>query len=466
MPDSSTYADESNPSSKSNMTRDLTQGSIVKNLLQLSWPMIVMEATYMVSQIWDMLWVGKGVGSAAIAAIGVGSIVMMVVSTFDASFMSGSRALIARFMGARDYENAKKAIGQAYFMAACWAILVMVFGSLFIRNLLTGLGLDAAVVEQGVKYLRVILGGWISLEMLVMGLYSLQATGDSFNPMVIEFSIRAVHLILSPLLVMGYLFFPAMGITGAAIANVVAQALGATAGLALYFSGRSRLKLTLNNFLFVPDIAWRMLKIGFPSAISVLQMNFSQLLLTKIIAPFGTAAVAAQGVVGNIQGFLITPNIGLGGGVSVTVGQNLGAKQPERAVKSTWLGTGILEGFMLTCGVILLIFAEKIIGIFDNDPALITIGAAFLRITTVAYFVMGMNSALSSCIGGSGDTLPNMMVNVGMIWVIQIPLTLLLANHTSLGVYGIRWALVVSSFAGAIAYFVYFRSGRWKRKKV
>ncbi len=446
--------------------RDLTQGSIVKNLLHFSWPMIVMEATYMVSQIWDMYWVGRGSGSAAIAAVGVCSIIMMMVSTFDASFISGSRAMIARFIGAKDYESAKKVIGQAYLMGITWGLLVTLFGSLLIRNVLNLLGLDAAVVEEGVRYMRVLFGGWISLELLIMGLYSLQASGDSLTPMTIELVMRGIHLLLSPMLVMGYLFFPAMGISGAALANVISQTVGAAAGLVILFTGFSRIKLSLRNFAFVPNIAWRMIKIGLPSMVSMLQMNFSMLLLTKIIAPFGTTALAAQGIVNNIQNFIFTPNMGLGGGVAVLVGQNLGAKQPDRAVKSTLVGAGILQGFLLVCGAVILIWAPDIVSLFNNDPALITTGAAFLRITTISFLVMGLNAALMNCISGAGDTLPNMLINIFMIWVVQIPLTFLLANHTSLGVYGIRWALVISAFAGTIAWLTYFRSGRWKLKKV
>jgi len=106
------------------------------------------------------------------------------------------------------------------------------------------------------------------------------------------------------------------------------------------------------------------------------------------------------------------------------------------------------------------------VGIFNNDPALVAIGATFLRIATAGYLVMGINSALMNCISGAGDTLPNMIINIIMIWVIQIPLTYILSHYTSLGVYGIRWAMVVSTVVGTIAYFTYFRMGRWKLKKV
>jgi putative MATE family efflux protein len=453
------------PGKKPALQRDLTQGSIVKNLLQLSWPMIVMEATYMISQIWDMLWVGKAGGSSSIAALGISNLIMMLVSTVDMTLISGARAMISRFIGARDYESARKVAGQTFVMAVIWGLIVTVFGLALLKNILGVFGFEEAVITESVIFLRIFFAGWVSLELLIMGLYIIQSTGDSFNPMLIEISVRVVHLILCPLLVMG-IGFPAMGIAGAALANISAQSLGAVAGLWILFTGRTRIKLSLRDFRLNADMIWREIKIGFWSMITMLQYNASMLIITKILAPFGTQALAADRIVGNIQGFVITPNIGLGGGVAVLVGQNLGAKQPERAVKSTWLGAAILEGFMLVCGIAILIWAENIIILFDNDPQLVTIGAAFLRIAVAGYMVMGVNSALQNCITGSGDTLPNMLINFGMIWLIQIPLTYYLANHTALGVYGIRWAMVISVFTGAIAYFLYFQSGRWKHKKV
>ena len=459
-------SDANASSPKEHIHRDLTQGSIVKNLLHLSWPMIVMEATYMVSQIWDMLWVGKGGGADGIAAVGVGGLVMMMVNTIDMSIISGARAMISRFYGARDFDNTKKVMTQAYLMGFFWGLVVTLLGSIFAGPILGLLGLEKAVVDEGARYLRILFAGWVSLELLIIGLYNIQSTGDSFKPMIIEFIIRAVHLFLCPFLVMGYWFFPAMGISGAAISNIAGQALGAIACLYLLFSGYTRIKISLADFRFVPNLAWRMLKIGIPSMVSMLQTNFAMLLITRIISPFGTMAVAANSLVATIQNFILTPNFGMGSGVSVLVGQNLGAKQPQRAVKSTWTGAGLLVSFMLVCGVAVLIWAESIVGLFDKNPELISISATFFRISTAAFLVLGLNYALMSAISGAGDTLPNMIVSVGMIWLVQVPLTYLLANHTGLGVYGIRWAVVITSFAGAIAYFLYFQSGRWKRKKV
>jgi putative MATE family efflux protein len=450
---------------RSSLNREWTQGSIVKNLLLLSWPMIVMEATYMVSQLFDMVWVGRA-GAASIAGLGLANLVLMLVSTVDMGLIAGSRAMIARFIGERDMENARKVAGQTFILAMGWGLLVTVFGSLFAGNIMNLFGVEPAVAEEGVKFLRVFFAGWLSLELLIMSLYTMQSSGDSFSPMLIEIVIRVIHIALCPLLVLGLWIFPELGITGAALSNVISQALGATAGLWFLFKGYTRIKLSLRDFRFIPNIAWRMLKIGLPSLVSMLQANVAMFVLTWIVIPFGTQALAAYSLVGNVQGFVTTPNMGLGGAVSVLVGQNLGAKKPERATKSTLLVAGILQAFLITCGIIILIWAEPIVRLFNNDPGLVAIGAPFLRIATVGYLFLGINSALANCISGAGDTLPNMLINIGMIWLAQIPLAYLLSNYTSLGFNGIRWAIAIAIIVAGIAYFAYFRSGRWKLKKV
>ena len=147
-------------------------------------------------------------------------------------------------------------------------------------------------------------------------------------------------------------------------------------------------------------------------------------------------------------------------------GQNRGARQPQRAVRTAWLATGILEAFYVACAVVVLVWAENIVLLFNNDPALVGISATFLRIAAISYLVMSINTAMMNCIGGAGDTLPNMIINIGMVWLVQLPLAYILSNYTWLDVSGVRWGMVASNLAAAVATFAYFQSGRWKRKAV
>jgi putative MATE family efflux protein len=445
--------------------RDWTQGPILRNLLLLSWPMIVTEAAYMISQLFDMVWVGRS-GSAAIAGLGIGLMLLFMVSTVDMAITSGMRAMISRFIGAGDHESARKVAAQAYILAVSWGILVTLGGFLLSKPLIRMFGVSPEVVDQGSRFLKVMFAGWVSMELHVMGMYIRQASGDSVSPMATQISARALHIVLCPFLVLGIWIFPEMGITGAAVSNTVSQILGGLIGLWFIFGGKTRIKLSLKDIRFSPSMTWRMLKIGIPSLISMAQMTASNFVLTWIIAPFGTLSLAAHSLNGNINGFVNTPNMGMSNGVGVLVGQNLGAKQPKRAIKSTWLGAAILQGFLLICLVAILIWARSIAGLFSHDPEMIDIATNFLRIATGAYIVMGLTSALSACINGAGDTLPTMLINIGMIWVVQLPVAYFLSRYTGLHVYGARIGLVAGPVAAAIATFLYFKFGKWQNKRV
>ncbi len=164
--------------------------------------------------------------------------------------------------------------------------------------------------------------------------------------------------------------------------------------------------------------------------------------------------------------FLSLPGMALGSGAGVLVGQNLGAHQPERAEKGAWLAVGFVEAFMVTCSIVILLWAENVVGIFTTEAGLISLGSSFLRIATGGYLILALVFVLQSCISGAGDTIPNMIINMGMIWAVQLPLAFLLPRVTGLGIFGVRWAIVASIFTGTIAYVTYFRLGRWKAKKV
>jgi len=257
-----------------------------------------------------------------------------------------------------------------------------------------------------------------------------------------------------------------MGVSGAALSNLIAFSVGMILGLWFLFTGRTRLTFTLRNFSIDLNMIWRIVKIGIPASVMGIQRSLGGLALMWLIIPFGTLAIAAHSLLQRIDTMLFLPTMGLGVAGGVLVGQNLGAGQPEQAVKSGWLAAGLAEGFMAICSVVIFLFPEVIIGIFSTEPDLVEITTIFLKIAITGYLVLGFTVVLQQCISGAGDTIPPMLISLVIIWLIQLPLAFLVVQITDLGVFGIRWAIVTSMVAGAVAYTTYFRMGRWKRKKV
>jgi len=447
------------------LERDWTKGSIIRNLLSLSWPMIVNESLWVVGMTVDMIWVGK-LGVASIAGVGVAGMIVWLLMAARWGLSTGTRAMIARFVGAGDAGGANHAAQQAFVISAIYAIIVTSIGIFFAESMLTLFGLEPSVVAEGAAYLRIQLIGSVGISLWMMGEGIMQASGDAVTPMKITVVARGLHLLIDPFLILGWWIFPRLGVAGAAWANLTAYTVGMVLTLWFLFSRRSRLRLSLRNFSFDLNIIWRIVKIGIPGSIMGMARTFGRTMLLWIMTPFGTLAVAGHALAQRMEMFLYMPGWGLGMAAGVLVGQNLGARQPKRAERSGWLAAGLMTAFMVACSVAILIWAENIIRIFNAEPGLVGIASTFIRIEAVGYLVMGLVAVLQMSISGSGDTVPPMLISLLMIWVLQIPLAFFLPRIGNVGMYGVRWAIVAGNVAGAVAYTIYFKLGRWKHKKV
>ena len=445
--------------------RDWTKGNIFRNLWSLAWPMIITDSFWAMGLTVDMIWVGK-LGAASIAGVGVAGIIVMLAMAARWGLSAGTRAMVARFIGAGDEKGANHVAQQAFVISGIYAIVMATIGVFFAEPILSLMGLEADVVVAGAAYLRIQFVGSAAMSFWMMGEAIMRASGDAVTPMKVTIIARFIHLVLCPFLIFGWWIFPRLGVSGAATANLVGYSLGMALTLWFLFTGRTRLWLTLRDFHLDLNIIWRIVKIGIPAAVMGIQRTLGRFVLVWVMTPFGTLAVAAHTLAQRIEMFLYLPGWGMGMAAGVLVGQNLGAAQPERAEKGGWLAVGLVEGFMLICAVAVLLWAESIIRIFSTETGLVEIASTFIRIEAAGYLVMGFVAVLQMCISGAGDTMPPMLFSLLMIWVVLLPLAFFLPQVTNLGMYGVRWAIVASVVAGAVAYATYFRLGRWKRKKV
>jgi putative MATE family efflux protein len=455
----------STPEKRAIISRDWTQGSIIGNILLLSWPMIVLGLAYTVNLILELIWIGK-LGPASIAAVGIGGFLVVLVIGIKSGLSVGERAMVARMVGGGNLAGANHVAGQAYIISIAYAAVVAIAVNLFAGPIFTLFGLEAAAVSQGIIYLRIILSGWVTEALWITSFSVMQASGDSLTPMKVALVIRVVNAAVCPFLILGLWIFPRLGVTGAAITYIIATGLGMSICIWVLFTGRTRVHLHLKDLNPDFQTIGRILKIGLPGSAMSLGKSFGDLVLTGFVVPFGTLALAAHNSIYRIESFINTPGLGFGNAASVLIGQNLGAGKPDKAVRSGWSAAVLAASFMIICCVALLIWTENIISLFNMDPELVRLGSMFLRIAVAGYLGMNIVNIMQNCISGSGDTLPPMLITLSMLWVVQVPLALVLSRYTGLGVFGVRWAIAVSVIVGAIALTGYFWSGRWKRKKV
>jgi putative MATE family efflux protein len=412
-----------------------------------------------------MIWVSR-LGAASVAGVGIAGIAVTLMNSARSAFTSGQRALIARFFGAGDREGANNANRQAFVLSIGFAIVVAAIGIFFTEPILRVFGVEPDVVRQGAAYMRINFIGMVGMSLRMFTEGSMQASGDTMRPMKIGLIFRAFHIALCPFLVFGWWIFPRMGVAGAALTDVFSAGLGAGIGLWFLSSGRTRLRLTLRNFRLDPNIIWRMMKIGIPSSFMSMQHQLSISTFYWLLAPFGTLAVAGHTLWQRIDQLLLIMGTGMGTAAGVAGGQNLGAKQPERAKKSGWLAAGFITVIMFIGSLVLLLWAEGIASIFSTEPGLVKMASSYLRISAASYIGLGLNTMFMNFLTGVGDTLASLLGELTQTWGVQVPLAFFLSRSTSLGVYGVRWGMAGGFIFAGVIFTLYFWLGKWKHKRV
>ncbi|MEE8414405.1 MAG: MATE family efflux transporter [Dehalococcoidales bacterium] len=445
--------------------KDWTKGSVIGNLWSLSWPMTISTTIRMMGPTIDLIWIGK-LGTAALAGVGVATMLVMLVNSARMGLQTGTRAMIARFMGADDIDGANHVAQQAFVISIVFSVIIAAIGIFLAETTLSLLGLEADVIKEGAVYMRIQFVGMVFMSFWMLSQGIMEASGDVMTPMRITIGTRFLHLALSPMLIFGWWIFPRLGVAGAALANIADTSVAVIIALWILFSGRSRLRPTMKGFHFDGSMIWRIVKIGIPASITGMERSMANVIVMWFVVPFGTFAVAAHSLMNRVGMFIRMPAMGMGRAAGILAGQNLGAGEPERAERTGWLSAWLYTGFMVVVSVAVWFGAEHIIRIFNPEPELVQIGATFLRIEIVGYLVFGFVMVLMNCLNGVGETMVPMLTTLISMWGVQVPAAYLLTRFTNLGVNGVRWGLVSGIVIRAVIFATYFKMGRWKDKKI
>ena len=355
---------------------------------------------------------------------------------------------------------------QGFIITAVFTFFLSMTGIFLTEPILRLLGAGPDVIAQGAPYIRIqfVVSIFMTCRMTTDAI--MEASGDTVTPMKLTVIYRLFHIVLCPFLIFGWWFFPRLGVSGAALTNIFSQGLGAALGLWFLFSGRTRLRLSLKGFHFDLSMIWRIVRIGIPASVSSVERSFGSTVIMRLTAPFGTLALASHTICDRIDMALSMPPGATGTAAGVLAGQNLGAKQPERAARTVWLAAAIGEGLMAALSLVLLLSPQTVARIFGSDPELIKVASTFLRIMVVYFLGEGLRMVFNQSLNSVGDTIPPMFLALSSRWLVNVPLAFFLPRVTNLGVLGIRWAMVINTIIQAAALMIYFKLGRWKQKKV
>ena len=448
------------------VTRDLTQGSVPKNLWFLAWPQMIEGILNVVDQMADLFWAGRFVGARAIAGLGVAQNYTHMVMTGRIGLDMGMQAMIARAIGAGRVDLANHVALQAFTLTATFSVLMAAVGVLFSDFLMQILGVSDEVIQTAGLYMKIQFIGFGTQAFRMMSGSALQASGDALTPMKATLIARVTHIVISPILFFGVWFVPETGIGGLALGNVVAQSLAVVWNFHALFTGTSRLHLTLRGYHLDFPLLRRLVRIGAPASLTGMERGLVNILMVPMVTPFGDFSLAAYGLTRRLEMFTNLGSMGLGRASGTLVGQNLGAGSKQRAKSTVLWALGYVTAIRGSLGVLLLLFPAFFIAIFNQEAGLMDVATAWVRIQAVGGLVMGAGMVFQMSFNVAGDTVAPMIVTLVTMVGVQLPLAFALSRWTGMGQYGIPVAITVAMFSRILLYIPYYIRGRWLQAKV
>jgi putative MATE family efflux protein len=445
--------------------QDFTEGSIGRAVVLLAIPMVlemVMESVFAVT---DMFFVSR-LGADSVAAVGLTESVLSLVYAIAMGLSMGVTAIVARRIGEKNHDAASRGAAQGILLGAAIAVALGVVGVVLAPKLLGVMGASPAVIATGSGYTRVILGGEVSVVLLFVLNGAFRGAGDPSIAMRVLWIANGINIVLGPCLIFGVGPFPRLGVTGAAVATTIGRGTGALLAFTAMVRPGGRLLVRLRQF--VPDrrLMRQLVALGSSASLQFLVGTASWIGLTRLLATFGSEAVAGYTVALRMVIFAILPAWGLSNAAATMVGQGLGAHKPERAEQAVWTACRYNLAFLGLLGIIFLIAAPGIAALFGHDPVMTHYAVRCLRIIAAGFPLYAFGMVLTQAFNGAGDTWTPTWLNFFVFWCWEIPLAWLLAKPLGLGSDGafIAIAVAFSTLAGAAA--IVFRRGRWKLQQV
>ena len=443
----------------------LTSGSLLKSILYLAGPMFVSAMLQNVQSLIDLFWVGK-LGSSSVAAIAMSGPVLMLVFPAAVGMATATIAFVSRYVGAGDTDTASDGAGQSLHMAFWAGLIIGLVGFAYAGYLCRLLGANEEVALLATQYLRVALLGSFTVFVLFIGNSVLQGAGNTVVPMCIMGLANLINIVLDPVFIFGLLGMPRLGVAGAALASVIAQAVAAGIVIFLLAGGVARLHVGFGRWRFRGHLAWRIVRLGIPSLAQMMTRSLMSVVLMRIVAASGMAAVAAYGIGLRFHMIILMAAFTLGSSASTLVGQNLGAGQPDRAHKAAWTAALLDMLIMIVAAIVVGVWAPRLVSFFDDSPEVISIGTDFLRTVTPFFVFVALGIVIGRALQGAGDTVSPMVLTILCLWGIQVPLALVLSRYFVPPTQGIWWGSAIAITVHGLLATAWFQTGRWKHKKV
>ncbi|AUX43953.1 multidrug transporter MatE [Sorangium cellulosum] len=444
---------------------DFTKGSIDRAIVLLAIPMVMemlMESLFVVV---DVFWVSR-LGADAVAAVGLTESLLAVVYAVAMGLSVAASATVARRTGEGRPEEAAAMAGQAIVLGLLVSLPISAAGALLAPRLLAAMGATPAVIATGSPFAAIMLLGNATILMLFVINAAFRGAGDAALSMRVLWLSNALNMALGPCFIFGLGPFPELGVTGAAVATTLGRGTGVALQVVLLARGGGRLKLRARDLVPDPRALATLLRLWGSGAFQAIISTASWIGMVRIIAPFGSAALAGYTIGMRVVVFAILPALGLGNAAATMVGQNLGAGRPDRAEAAVYRAGLWTTAMLSAVGVVFVAAAGPIVGAFTSDPEVLRFGTQALRIIACGFLFYGFGIVFTQAFNGAGDTRTPTLLNFACFWLWEIPLGWALARTFGLGPLGVFIAIAVAFSTLAVAGWLMFRRGAWKLGRV
>lgn len=453
--------------------KDLTTGSVGKNILRFAMPMLVGHMFQQLYTFVDQIIVGRYLGKEALAAVGASFPVIFTLIALIIGIATGGTIVISQFFGAKNFSKVKRAIDTIFIVMAVFAVIMTVVGISFSEQIFRLINLPEELMPMANTYFTIYASGLVVFFGYNGVAAILRGLGDSITPLYFLVLATVINIGLDLLFIVKL----GWGIEGAAFATLIAQ--GTAFIVAIFYLNKNHdlIKFNIREFAFDWDIFKQSIRIGLPTGLQQAFVALGMMALMRIVNGFGTDVVAGYTAAGRLDSLAVIPSMVFSHALATFVGQNIGAGKIERVKKGLTRTMLMSSVTALVISILLIIFKYPLMSLFTYDQGVIDIGGDYLTIVTSFYLLFTWMFVYGGVMRGAGDTLIPMFLTLFSLWIVRIPTAVFLSQETigifgltikgaGMGEPGIWWSIPSGWGIGLLLSFFYYRTGRWKGKGV
>ena len=447
---------------------DMTEGAPWKKIVLFTLPMLVGNIAQQLYNTVDSVVVGNYVGDNALAAVGSAGPILNLLIVLFVGISVGAGIMVSQYFGARNREELSKTIGNCITLTGIATLFVMVAASLVARPLLEILNTPESIIDWCHSYLLIMFIGCVGLAFYNILSGVLRGLGDSMSALLY----LLVSTILNIILDVVFVAVLGMGVSGVALATVIAQAVSALLCLIRLMRMQSIFDLKPQYLRLEKKNSMNIIRLGLPSGITQAIFSMAMIVVQSLTNSFGEMFIAANVIVMRVDGFAMMPNFSFGTALTTYAGQNVGARNMERVGSGAKQGTLIAAGTSAVLTSVILLFGKALMGIFTKTPELVELSRDLMGILAVGYIAMAVTQSLSGIMRGGGDKMTPMWISIATTILIRVPIAYGIAYATRSAELPngrqecIYISLLISWMFGALITFIFYKRGKWKEKAV